>query len=93
MKRILLIATGGTIASKCMTEGLEPGIPAEELLASVPEAEKFCQVTAIQPFSLDSTNICQEHWLLLAGLVENNYDDYDGFVICHGTDTMAYTCL
>ena len=91
MKRILLIATGGTIASKCMTEGLEPGIPAEELLASVPEAEKFCQVTAIQPFSLDSTNICQEHWLLLAGLVENNYDDYDGFVICHGTDTMAYT--
>lgn len=91
MKRILLIATGGTIASKCMTEGLEPGIPAEELLASVPEAEKFCQVTAIQPFSLDSTNICQEHWLLLAGLVEKNYDDYDGFVICHGTDTMAYT--
>lgn len=91
MKRILLIATGGTIASKHTPEGLEPQISSEELLQYVPEAGEFCQVTAVQPFSLDSTNVCQEHWLVLAGLIEQNYDDYDGFVICHGTDTMAYT--
>lgn len=91
MKQILLIATGGTIASRYMAEGLEPQMAAKELLSYVPEAEKFCQVTAVQPFGLDSTNVCQEHWLILAALVEQNYDAYDGFVICHGTDTMAYT--
>lgn len=91
MKRILLIATGGTIASMHTPEGLEPQITSEELLGYVPEAEEFCEVTAVQPFSLDSTNVCQEHWMKLAKIVEENYDTYDGFVICHGTDTMAYT--
>ena len=91
MKQILLIATGGTIASRYMAGGLEPQMAAKELMAYVPEVKEFCQVTAVQPFGLDSTNVCQEHWLLLAELVEQNYDAYDGFVICHGTDTMAYT--
>jgi len=91
MKRILLIATGGTIASRYMKEGLEPQITAEELLNYVPEAKAFCQITACQPFSLDSTNIYAVHWLELAALIEGHYNDYDGFVICHGTDTMAFT--
>ena len=91
MKKIYLIATGGTIASEHTAEGLEPQITAEELLAYVPEVKDFCQVTACQPFGLDSTNVCQEHWLILAGLVEKYYDEYDGFVICPGTDPMAYT--
>lgn len=91
MKKILLIATGGTIASKYTEEGLEPQITSEELLEYVPEARDFCEVTAIQPFNLDSTNVCQEHWLTMARLIEEHYDVYDGFVICHGTDTMAYT--
>jgi len=91
MKNLLLIATGGTIASKTTVDGLEPKIASEELLKYVPNVEEFCQVTTIQPFNLDSTNICYEHWMMLAGLVEKYYDQYDGFVICHGTDTMAYT--
>lgn len=91
MKRILLIATGGTIASKYTTDGLAPKLSSEELLDYVPEAKEFCEVTTMQPFSLDSTNIWQEHWLILARLIEERYDDFDGFVICHGTDTMAYT--
>ena len=45
----------------------------------------------MQPFSMDSTNIGPEQWLELAAIVEKKYDYYDGFVICHGTDTMAYT--
>ena len=37
------------------------------------------------------TNVCADHWLKLARLIESKYEFYDGFVLCHGTDTMAYT--
>ena len=91
MKNILLIATGGTIASKYTEAGLSPQISGEELLSYIPEAKGFCRIDVIQPFSLDSTNISWKHWLTLSGLIRENYSEYDGFVICHGTDTMAYT--
>lgn len=91
VKKILLIATGGTIASKYTKEGLSPQISPEELLSYVPEAEQLCEIEVVQPFNLDSTNVRQEHWLQLEEVIEKNYGRYDGFVICHGTDTMAYT--
>ena len=91
MRKLLLIATGGTIASGYTENGLTPRIAAEKLLSYAEEYREFCQVDTVQPFSLDSTNICGKHWLELAGLIEKNYQDYDGFVICHGTDTMAFT--
>ena len=91
MKKLLLIATGGTIASKYTEKGLSPQISAKELLSYVPAAGDFCEIDAIQPFSLDSTNIGAPQWLALAALIEKSYISYDGFVICHGTDTMAYT--
>lgn len=91
MKKILLIATGGTIASGYTEKGLAPKIAAKNLLDYVEGYREFCEVDVIQPFSLDSTNIYGKHWLQLAELVEKNYDAYDGFVICHGTDTMAFT--
>ena len=91
MKKILLIATGGTIASKYTSEGLAPQISAEELLEYIPQAKEFCTIDTVQPFALDSTNVCADHWLKLARLIESKYEFYDGFVICHGTDTMAYT--
>ena len=91
MKKILLIATGGTIASKYTAEGLAPQISANELLEYIPEAREFCTIDTVQPFALDSTNVCAEHWLKLARLMESKYEFYDGFVLCHGTDTMAYT--
>lgn len=91
MKRILLIATGGTIASGYTEEGLTPQIAAEDLLGYVEGYQSFCSVEVVQPFSLDSTNIYGKHWLQLAELVEARYEEYDGFVICHGTDTMAFT--
>ena len=90
-KKILLIATGGTIASRCTEDGLSPAISAAELLEYVPEASKVCEIDTVQPFSMDSTNMGPANWLELAALVEKSYDHYDGFVICHGTDTMAYT--
>lgn len=91
MKKILLIATGGTIASGYTEEGLSPAIAAEELLEYVAEYREFCSVDVVQPFGLDSTNIYARHWLELAALIEMHYQRYDGFVISHGTDTMAFT--
>lgn len=91
MKHILLIATGGTIASEQTGNGLAPRLTPKDLLRHVPEAEEICHLDTIQPFHLDSTNISPSHWLTLTGVIEENYDKYDGFVISHGTDTLAYT--
>ena len=91
MKHILTIGTGGTIASELSENGLTPELDAAQLLRYVPQVNEFCTVDCIQPFSLDSTNIVPQHWALLAQLIEENYNRYDGFVITHGTDTMAYT--
>ena len=90
-KKILMIATGGTIASKRSENGLKPLITSEELLSYVPDAKQFCQADAIQVLNIDSTNVQPDHWLLIARTIEDHYSQYDGFVICHGTDTMAYT--
>ena len=91
MKRILMLATGGTIATLDKGHGLSPAITSEELLSHVPAVGELCQVEAVQLMNLDSTNIGPGHWLKIAGAVRERYDDYDGFVITHGTDTMAYT--
>lgn len=86
-----MIATGGTIASKNTGDGLAPAMSAKELLACVPEIADLCRVREVQPFTLDSTNARAEHWLKIAEIIEAEYDRYDGFVVTHGTDTMAYT--
>ena len=91
MKKILLIATGGTIASHSGEKGLIPELAAEELLKCVPEVFDFCQPSAIQIYSIDSTNVTPTHWVKLASAIRDNYDKYDGFVVCHGTDTMSYS--
>lgn len=91
MKKILLIATGGTIASHLGAQGLIPNIGANGLLKSVPEVFEFCTPEAIQIYNIDSTNVTPDHWVQLATAIYENYDKYDGFVVCHGTDTMSYT--
>jgi L-asparaginase len=91
MKKILLIGTGGTIACVQTEGGLAPAASSDELLAYIPQAAKLCQVDFCQLFNLDSTNIQPEHWEQLARKIMAEYDNYDGFVVTHGTDTMAYT--
>lgn len=91
MKNILMIATGGTIASKETADGLAPAVSSAELLSCVPEVGSVCNVETVQPFNLDSTNVYAPHWLKIARIIENNYNNFDGFVVTHGTDTMAYT--
>ena len=91
MKKILLIGTGGTIASDVAEDGLAPELTTEQLLSHLPAISGICDVDCVQLLNLDSTNMRPEHWLAMAGCVRDNYDRYDGFVITHGTDTMAYT--
>lgn len=91
MKHILLIATGGTIASAEDGNGLSPALTGEELARSVPEIEGLCELDIVQPMNIDSTNMRPADWLCIAEVIRENYDAHDGFVILHGTDTMSYT--
>ena len=91
MKKILMIGTGGTIACKQTEQGLTPGITAEDVLAYIPAVKEVCQVEALQVLDLDSSNMTPSHWKIIVQAIEAHYKDYDGFVICHGTDTLAYT--
>lgn len=90
MKKILFIATGGTIASAKTENGLTPAITSEELLNAVPQVKNLCAVDTVQPYSLDSTNMCWKQWIHVAEIIRDNYAKYDGFVIAHGTDTLSY---
>ncbi len=91
MKRILLIGTGGTIASINTSDGLAPQISLNEILNYLPEISSLCQIDTLQVCNIDSTNISVEIWIGLVETIKKNYDNYDGFIILHGTDTMAYT--
>ena len=91
MKKILMIGTGGTIACKQTDSGLTPGLTAEDVLAYIPAVEKVCQVETIQVMNIDSSNMTPVLWKDIVNAIEENYANYDGFVVCHGTDTLAYT--
>ena len=91
MKKILFIATGGTIASKKTENGLKPQITPEELLAYIPKLKEICETDTLQLLNLDSTNMEPKHWITIVECIRKQYENYDGFVVAHGTDTMAYT--
>ena len=91
MKHILLLSTGGTIASRPGADGLEPGLSGEELIASLGDLKGRFDVQVRQIMNLDSSNIQAEEWQLMARCVYESIPGYDGIIITHGTDTMAYT--
>lgn len=92
--RVLLIYTGGTIG---MVENLETGaleaFNFSHLKSNVPEMKRLNFNVEVYLFDppLDSSEISPEKWQGIAKVVEDNYSNYDGFVILHGTDTMAHT--
>jgi len=98
MKKILLLTTGGTIASRKGDNGAKPELTGEDLTQCIPEAAQICELTS-EPVILregkiegiDSTNIQPEDWVKMAMAVYAGLQKYDGIVIAHGTDTMAYT--
>ena len=91
---LLLIYTGGTIGMK-----EDPSIQAlrpfdfSQIMAEVPELRKFAYKIDSYTFAplIDSSDIEPSNWRNLVDIIESRYDDYDGFVILHGTDTMAYS--
>ncbi len=91
MKNLLLITTGGTIASSTTSDGLAPQLSAEQLCQYIPEYKNICNISFLELFNIDSTNVQPFHWIELARAIRDNYQEYDGFIICHGTDTLAYT--
>jgi L-asparaginase len=94
MTKILLIYTGGTIGmlQDEITGTLKP-VDFNNLVFQIPELKKFDYVldidSSIKP--IDSSDMSPEVWQQLATIIENNYNNYDGFVVLHGSDTMAYT--
>lgn len=94
-KKVCIIYTGGTIGMKREEKGY---VPAKGFLAkalkeikelSYPEVPNY-DLIEYDPL-LDSSNMAVEEWMKIAKDIYENYENYDGFVVLHGTDTMAYT--
>lgn len=90
-KKILIITTGGTLASSKGKEGLKPELDSQEIFSNMEGITNYFDVGFLDLFSLDSSNIQPEEWQQLARVIFERYRDYDGIVVIHGTDTMAYT--
>ena len=93
MKNILLIQTGGTIAMD-ITHGeprLDPSKWSELMYKEIPELSEIAEIEIEPLFFEDSSDISPDHWSRLIKFISGCYEEYDGFVILHGTDTLAYT--
>ena len=92
--KILLIYTGGTIGmQKDTTSGVLVPFDFSKIFEQIPELQLINKKidTISFEYPIDSSNIRPHHWVKLSEIIETHYDNYDGFVILHGSDTMAYT--
>ena len=91
--RLLLIHTGGTLGM--LPEGdpgpLAPSSYAENLLPWVPGLEERYEISGELMCNVDSSDMVPDQWEELAGIIRARMEEFDGFVVLHGTDTMAYT--
>jgi glutamyl-tRNA(Gln) amidotransferase subunit D len=94
LPKILLLSTGGTIASKVdyRTGAVTPALTAADLNDAVPEIAKIANIDAEVLFSEYSENLQPEHWVETAKKIQSVVDlDYKGVIVAHGTDTMHYS--
>lgn len=89
-KKILLISTGGTIVCRDRGRGLVPVLSATDLLRHIPAVTKACDVDTLELYRLDSTDMTPTEWLGVADAIRKRYEAFDGFIVTHGTDTLAY---
>jgi L-asparaginase len=91
--RILIIYTGGTFGMTYDHEGVLIPFDFSLILEHLPTLKNLALELTVVSFEtpIDSSNIVPEHWQVLAKIIGQNYDTHDGFVVLHGTDTMAYT--
>jgi len=93
MKKILLIATGGTIASSDEGNGLTPHYDVDELLSYVPEVKNICKLSGKMIMNVDSTNMNPKLWIKIAETIYDNDDDYDGIVVWHILHRQSLICF
>jgi len=92
--KILLIYTGGTIGMiKDYKTGVLKTFNFDKLLKHIPEINQLNCTISSTSFKepIDSSNMSPSNWILIADIIEENYENYDGFVVLHGSDTMSYT--
>jgi L-asparaginase len=91
--RVLIIYTGGTFGMTHDASGALIPFDFSSIVEHLPTIRNLGLAFTVFSFEkpIDSSNVSPEHWKLLADVIDNNYDEHDGFVILHGTDTMAYT--
>lgn len=90
-KKILIITTGGTLASAKSEEGLVPELSSKDVFSHINSIVHNYELQFLDLFSIDSANMQPEEWQTLARTIFNESTNYQGIVIIHGTDTMAYT--
>lgn len=91
MRKILVLGTGGTISCKESADGLTPALSVSEMISELVKGIALpVEIVTEQLFELDSTNMTPRHWEAAAERIHERYDEFDGFVITHGTDTMGY---
>ena len=91
MKSVLLITTGGTIAARAGRDGLAPAFTSGDLMRHVSGLRRYYRIDTRELLNLDSSNIQADEWIEIARAVHEALPRYDGIVVTHGTDTMAYT--
>lgn len=92
MKKIHLIFCGGTITMQKDSNGqLLPHYSGEDILKKIPQLGTIAHLSYESVTNIDSSNMTPDVWKALALTIEKAYEQYDGFVVVHGTDTMAYT--
>lgn len=91
MKKICLLATGGTIACVQTDKGFVPGLSGNDLIDAIPQLAEIGGVDVRQIMNIDSSDMQVADWRTIARAVNRAAESYDGIVITHGTDTMCYT--
>ncbi|PXF44349.1 L-asparaginase 1 [Gracilariopsis chorda] len=95
LPHVLIIHCGGTfgmqLSNTSKSKTLKPAVLLQNLLVAYPELNEIANLNVSSPMNLDSSRMGPDHWIKIAKLLDKHRDTYDGFVIIHGTDTMAYT--
>lgn len=90
-QKILILNTGGTLSSVMKSNGLAPGLTTDDLQRDLRMVSGDMDLELVDFMAVDSANIFPEDWAALAAKIASVRKDYDGIVVIHGTDTMAYT--